>query len=112
MKRYITIVVFAASPAIAAPFLTSDPYPASVSQPDSFRVGLDSGALISVPATTNPDGSRSLYYDLAPLGIANGSHQFKVTAVNSLWGLESPQANFPFGKGAPTVPAGLGLKAN
>lgn len=104
------ILLFLSSQAFAAPFLTCDPYPATGPLPDSFSVGLDSGALISIPARTNADGSRDLFYDLAPLGITNGSHQFKVTAVSSVWG-PSTQVNFPFVKQVPNAPSGLGLKA-
>ena len=112
MKRLILALLVFAGPVLGAPFLVSDPYPNTAPQPDSFRVGLDSGALINVPTFTNPDGSKQLYYDLGPLGITNGSHQFKVTAVNALWGLESTQTNFTFAKGAPGAPAGLGIRAN
>ncbi len=109
-KLRVLIVALLMPSAQAAPFLVCDPYPAAGPLPDSFSVGLDSGALISVPARINGDGSRDLFYDLATLGISNGSHQFKVTAVSSLWG-SSPQTNFTFVKAAPTAPSGLGIRA-
>lgn len=108
--RLILLALLLSANAFAAPFLVCDPYPNTGPQPDSFSVGLDSGALISVLARTNGDGSRDLFYDLAPLGISNGSHQFKVTAVSSVWG-SSTVANFPFVKAVPTAPSGLGLRA-
>jgi len=109
MMKFLLVAMFSTS-ALAAPFLTCDPYPATGPLPDSFSVGLDSGAMITVPARTNADGSRDMMYDLAPLGITNGSHQFKVTAVSSLWGA-STQVNFTFVKAAPSAPGGLGLRA-
>ncbi len=109
MKWLLVFAMFSTS-VLAAPFLTCDPYPATGPLPDSFSVGLDSGGLISVPARTNADGSKDLFYDLAPLGITNGSHQFKVTAVSSVWG-SSTQVNFSFVKAIPSAPSGLGLKA-
>lgn len=110
MKRAMLLLatIFASTNVFAAPFLTCNPYPSSGPLPDTFSVGLDSGALISVPARKNADGSRDLYYDLGPLGITNGSHQFKVAAVNSVWG-SSTQVNFTFVKAVPSAPSGLGL---
>lgn len=110
MKRTLLLLALFATPVFGAPFLTCDPYPATGPLPDSFSVGLDSGALISVPARINGDGSRDLFYDLASLGITNGSHQFKVTAVSSVWG-SSAQSNFSFVKAIPSAPSGLGLRA-
>lgn len=104
------LVLLLSAPAMGAPFLTCDPYPASGPLPDSFSVGLDSGATISVPARTNGDGSKDIFFDLGPLGITNGSHQLKVTAVSSVWG-SSTQVNFQFVKAVPSAPSGLGLKA-
>lgn len=110
MKWLLVLILLVSRLVSAAPFLTCDPYPATGPLPDSFSVGLDSGAMITVPARTNADGSRDMMYDLAPLGITNGSHQFKVTAVSSLWGA-STQVNFTFVKAVPSAPAGLGLRA-
>lgn len=110
MKKFFAALLFFPAVVSAAPFLTCDPYPGNGPIPDSFSVALDSGGLISVPARVNADTSRELWYDLAPLGISNGSHQFKVTAVSSLWG-SSNQVNFSFVKAVPSAPSGLGIRA-
>lgn len=78
----------------AAPFLVSDPYPLTGTQPASFNVQLDSAASVSVPAVVNSDGRRQLRYDVGQLTIADGAHTFKVSAVAPS-GVGAP-TNFPF----------------
>lgn len=113
MKRTLLILATTLSistAATSAPFLTCNPYPVTGPQPDSFTLSFDSGATIAVPARVNADASVDFLFDVAPLGINNGSHQFKVTANSSLWGAGG-SVNFPFVRGLPSAPAGVGLKA-
>jgi len=106
----VALICFFIANARAAPFLVSDPYPASGPLPDAFSCQLDNGALVSSVPAVAADNSKSLLLDVGPMGITNGSHTFKCSAVSSLWG-SSAITNFPFVRGVPSAPSGLGLRA-
>lgn len=114
MRRFgVLILLMIAMSAQAAPFLVCDPYPVAGVLPDMFSVQLDATAIVVVPATTNPDGTRYLHYDLANVPISGGSHVFTVIAqsTNPLVGASAP-ANFTFQKATLSAPGGLQIKAN
>jgi hypothetical protein len=92
----------------SAPFLVCDPYPKTGTQPDSFTVVPDGGTPVSVPVTTNTDGSVSLHMDLA--GISTGNHNYTVTAHSAMWGDSAP-VPFAFQKSVPSSPTGIQIKA-
>ena len=75
----------------ASPFLTADPYPASGPLPDEFILSFNGQADVVVPARINADGSRDLWYDLAPL-IGSGQRTVTARARNaeSTSGLSDP----------------------
>ena len=69
--------------ALAAPFLTSDPYPAGEPQPERFEITLANSRgveKIEVPATKNPDGSVYLQLDL--VGRPALAFSLKAMAIN------------------------------
>jgi len=72
-------------------------------------VALDGAAEIEVAATTNPDGTVKLRYDLA--SVSNGNHSAVIKAKN-LWGTSAASAAFPFTKAVPSAPTSVGLSAN
>ena len=92
----------------AAPFLVSDPYPASGPQPDSFTVQVGAGAPTVVAPLSDASGNKSLKFDLGPLNLPAGSFTVKVTANSSLWG-SSAAANFTGSKSVPGAPGNLQL---
>lgn len=93
----------------AAPFLVSDPYPASGPQPDSFTVQVNAGAPTVVTPLTDASGNKSLKFDLGSVAIPVGSFSVTVTANSSLWGSSSP-ANFTGTKSVPGAPGNLRLQ--
>jgi hypothetical protein len=92
----------------ASPFLVCDPYPAGLTQavmPVSFIVKGLSANPLSVPATTNQDGTIQLRYDLSSLG--NGSYTVIADAVNVYGGVSPDSSPFIFTSGVPASPANL-----
>lgn len=89
----------------AAPYLVSNPYPSTGTQPDYFLVIFDGGAPTqSVPYSVS--GGTALHFDLA--GIPSGNHTVGVAACSSLWGC-SASTPFEFTKKVPADPAGVGI---
>lgn len=112
----ILALVFCAVQSGASPFLICDPYPATVTQPNSFYVYLDGATTpLKSPAITNADNSKQMKFDLAPTTITVGQHSAQVSAViEDVWGVsESTKAPFSFTKRdvtiKPSVPTGIGL---
>lgn len=114
MKKYFAVLFCAlALPglAVAAPFVVSDPYPASGVQPDGFAVSVDGGAVVESPAQAVTGGVR-MYFDIG--GLPAGSHTITVRAYKNYqepWTRkESDPVNFTFTvPAAPSAPAGIGL---
>ena len=97
-KLFILVLVLFATPLYAAPFLVSDPNPAS-EEVTVFKLSFDGGAAIdSVPV------SNAVRHDLA--GITSGSHTVTAQACN-LWGCSVVSAPFAFTKTIPSVPGGM-----
>jgi len=97
-------ILFAAGTAVAAPFLTCDPYPAS-DEISGFSLQFDGGAWINILPHTLPDGKVTIMYDLA--GLPVGAHVVKAKARN-LWAESGESAPFAFTKsGTPKVPGVL-----
>lgn len=90
-----------------APFLVSDPYPASAGV-DRFEVTVDGKASTSAPQTM-ADGSERPHYDLA--GLGNGQHTASIKACGQ-WGCGAASSPFTFVVGVPSAPTGLGISAN
>jgi hypothetical protein len=99
MKKLIVIAVLLfASSVSAAPFLVSDPVPAS-DDVTKFQVIMDGGAAVdSVPVAL------AVRYDLA--GISAGSHSVTVRACN-IWSCSADSVPLVFNKVIPGVPGGL-----
>ena len=95
----------------AAPFVVSDPYPTTVTQPDGFMVAVDGATAVASPAQAVTGGVR-LHHDVA--GVSSGSHTVRIKAYkqDAVWGrLESDEAVFTFVRPAsPGRPAGIGLE--
>lgn len=92
----------------AAPFLVSDPYPATGPQPDQFLVTVGTAAPVTVPATKNADGTAYLKWDVGSIGT--GPKTVTAKAKNA-WGESAASAPFSFTAGAPGAAAGLRLVA-
>lgn len=113
MKCFAAILlVLVPALAFGAPFVTSDPYPPTVTQPDGFMVTMDGGTAVASPAQSVTGGVR-LHYDVS--GVSSGSHTVRLKAYrnDSVWGrLESDEAVFTFVRPAsPGAPANIGLSA-
>lgn len=108
MRKILALcLTLISAPAIAAPFLLSDPWPLTdaagnpAQQPDTCQA-VDGAATLPLTLITT-GGQKSIKDDLA--GTTSGTHNYVVTCSN-MWG-SSSAVNFPFAAGAPTVPAGL-----
>lgn len=90
-------------------------YPSSAPalQPDSFQLSFDGKPAVSSPAVAQPDGSRILKFDLAPLNLAQGAHSVSVVAIKagtaSSTGGSSAAVNFPFSVGGTAAPGNVHL---
>jgi hypothetical protein len=92
----------------AAPFLVCDPYAVQTDTnliPVSFNLTGIAAQPISVPVTTNADGTKALHYDLANLG--NGTYTVTAAAVNVFGGTSPAGTPFTFTKGVPATPTNL-----
>lgn len=76
---------------VAAPFLVSDPYPATGGQPDSFVISETGKPDVTIPASINQTGLKYFRWDLAEL--PTGRHDLSIKAKN-MWGVSSAS---PFG---------------
>ena len=112
MKTILTIFLclFAAN-AYAAPFVVSDPYAATATQPDGFVVSMDGGPVVESPADPVTASTVRFKFDVG--STVSGSHTIRVKAFknDAAWGrLESTEAVFTFTRpAAPAVPGGLQL---
>lgn len=105
------VLLLSASLGHAAPFVVSDPAPATGTQPTHCGIFLDAAAKAEVAVASDTTG-KYCKFDIGMVGI--GSHTIKATfiAKDTTWGtLESLQsAPFTFTRpGVPQVPVGLGL---
>ena len=93
-------IIFLAGSLHAAPFLVSDPYELTETQPDEFVIMQPGKPAIVVAAFALPDGRRMLKCDLA--GTPTGRFTGEVKAVSALWGDSAVLPfDFPIGIGAP-----------
>lgn len=113
MKKFIFSLIAAlitTTPAIAAPFLVCDPYPAndpSKAVPTQFVVTIQGKAPVTTPAINYDGSSVYMHLDLGPLNL---SGQQSVTAVaQNAWGSSQPSSPFVFTAGAPSSPGTLKL---
>jgi len=95
--------LFTCCTAQASPFLVSDPYLATATQPDSFNCKFDGSATpVSSPAViVAPATTKQLKLDLAPLVLASGNHTVQCQALSASAGV-TPSAytaivTFPIG---------------
>lgn len=107
MKKLLALLItcFTIS-AQAAPFILSDPYPTTVTQPDTCTWTSSTGAVFKSPVGVNADGSKYCHIDLATLPRGQ-SYSGSVTADSSAWGSSTP---VPFGFNASPPNAGTGLR--
>lgn len=99
MKKLLVIaLILFATPLYAAPFLVSDPNPAS-EEVTVFKLSFDGGAAIDTAPVSN-----AVRYDLA--GITSGSHTVTGQACN-LWGCSEVSAPFAFTKTLPSAVGGM-----
>lgn len=115
MKRWIGALIVAlvfgvVSICSASPFVVSDPYPTTVTQPDGFVITVDSGAAVDSTAQAITGGVR-LYFDVGSVTAGTHTMTIKAYKVDAVWGrLESAPANFTFTRPAsPGIPAGVTL---
>ena len=112
MKTLLTIFLclFAAN-VWAAPFVVSDPYAATATQPDGFVVSMDGGPVVESPADPVTASTVRFKFDVG--SVTSGSHTVRVKAYknDAVWGRqESVEAVFTFTKPAvPAAPGGLQL---
>jgi hypothetical protein len=117
MKKKIIIILLSiilpASVSYAGPFLVSDPYPTTGSQPTHFSIVEGANPEVLSPAET-VSGQKRLHYDLA--GITTGTHNYTVKAViiDPVWGrLDSSSVPFAFQKPGPApAPGNIALSPN
>ena len=106
----ILFSLFLVSTVFAAPFLVCNPYPTTVSQPDSFVISLDGGTTkITVPAYKNADNSVMVHYDMA--GLTQKVYQVTGSACTGiLCSAYSTVTTISYI--TPTTPGGFSLSAN
>jgi hypothetical protein len=96
---------------LASPFVVSDAYPTTVTQPDGFMVTVDGGAAVDSPAQAVVGSGVRMYFDVGT--STSGTHAMTIKAYknDAVWGrLESTTVNFTFTRPAsPTSPAGITL---
>lgn len=85
------------------PFLVSDPYPTSVTQPVKFVVTIDGGAPVDSAPLVGPNGEKSLHFDVG--AINPGTHHITVKAANQ-YGV-SVSVPFDFVNDIPEPPQNL-----
>lgn len=111
----IALMVFALEAASAQTFLACDPY-ATTDAPDQFVLTFDGGAPVVAPAFVNPDGRKSLKFDITTIvaGWAAGSHTVTAKAVKlpsaTDIGGESAVATTTLKKSVPAIPANVGVR--
>ena len=95
--------------AYCTPFLVCDPVPGNLDQftkPVSYVITGLGSTPITTAATTNPDGTIQLHYDLSAL--PHGSYAVSAAAVNSLGGVGPASTPvFDFTSGLPAAPTTL-----
>lgn len=114
----VLILAFFGQAAIAAPFLTADPYLATAEQPVRFDLFFDTAAtpvsstavLCNTAAVTAgicaaADGSKILRYDVA--GLSKGAHTVTAQACNISIGCSASSSSFAFSTATPGIPSGL-----
>ena len=111
MKKTIflaLVIVFSAFNVWAAPFVVSDTYPTTTTQPTYFNVVMDGGAAVQSAPQVMGDNSVRLHYDVG--AVTTGTHSMTVAACNE-WGCSST-VPFSFTKGVPALPSGIKLNQN
>jgi monoamine oxidase len=86
------------------PYLVSNPYPTTVTQPTEFKVVIDGGTAVTSAAQKQADNSVRLYHSVS--AIASGPHTAVVTAVavDAVWGRLESAASDPFVFTKPSAP--------
>ncbi len=113
MKKLFFLIAFFlfTGTAMAAPFVVSDPYAATATQPDGFVVSMDGGPVVESPA--DPVTSSTVRFKFDVGAVTSGNHTLKVKAYknDAVWGrLESAEAVFTFARPAGvSAPAGVTL---
>ena len=103
----LLLVVFPAA-VFAAPFVISDTYPTTTTQPTYFNVVMDGGAAVQSAPQVMGDNSVRPHHDVG--AVSTGTHSMTVAACNE-WGCSST-VPFSFTKGVPALPSGIKLNQN
>ncbi|MBW2591855.1 MAG: hypothetical protein JRE58_02425 [Deltaproteobacteria bacterium] len=114
MKKIATILLIStlliSTVVFAKPFITTAPTDSEITH--YVLTNEDAGTSETVPAEDLGDGTVRCHYDVAPLDLSNGNHNFTTKGINDLWGLETNPIPFVFNKPATLEdPAGIGLSA-
>jgi hypothetical protein len=88
------------------PFLISDSYPASATQPVKFVVTVDAATPVEIDPSVDAGGLKFLKFDLTPLPV--GQHSIVVKSKNE-WGVSPNSSPFVFAKSIPNAPANLSI---
>ena len=113
MKKLLSVLAFFlwVGVAQASPFVVSDAYPSTATQPDGFTVSVDGGPVVESPADPVTASTVRFKFDVG--SVTSGNHTMRVKAYkdNAVWGRqESVEAVFPFAvPAAPAAPGGLQL---
>lgn len=110
MKRSASVFLLVPFAAVAAPFLTCAPYPATEQQPTEFSVTISGVANVVTSPAVDVAGGKALHLDLGPLNLSAGSHTATAKARNQ-WGESAASLPLTFVAGTPVAPTGLGLSA-
>lgn len=88
----------------AGPFLVSDNYPTTVTQPTEFEVYMDGSTTpIISPAQTVSGGVR-LHYDVGAVATGNHNVTIKAVRVDVAWGRLTSVSSAPFAFTKPSTP--------
>lgn len=110
MRVILLCLMLFCTAAIGAPFIVSDPWPTTVSQPTNCHLLLDASPDKSIPVTKNADGSVYCNIDIA--GASIGPHISSVNVCNDAGCSASVPLNFTLlpALSKPTAPTNLRIK--
>ena len=110
MKKLLVAMLLFPGIALAAPFLTCDPYANTAPQPTEFVVNISGITAPIVTPAVDVTGGKAMKLDLGPLNLV-GAKTVTAKARNPAYGESANSAPFSFTAGAPASPTGLTLSA-
>jgi hypothetical protein len=102
MKKLLALLLLFPFAALAAPFLTCDPYPPTGAQPTEFVVTITGVSQPIITPAVNVTGGKVMMLDLEPLNLT-GERTFTVRARNA-YGQSAESEPFTEWVGPPSVP--------